>query len=127
MLSTEAAKRGALSYNARQRASNKVDFPAPVGPEIAKMPADRKGSAEKSSSTLPSIEVRFFNRIAMILIFLPPLLACVQPTHKLLQTSPSTRQAFPYDILFQKQNGRFATETFPPILSSTSPVHSHPL
>ena len=48
--------------------------PAPVGPEMAKIPAECNGSAIKSTSTVPSIEVRFFNRIASIFILLPPLL-----------------------------------------------------
>ena len=39
-------------------------MPAPVAPEIANIPAEFNGSIAKSTSTAPSIEVRFFNRIA---------------------------------------------------------------
>jgi hypothetical protein len=41
-------------------------LPAPVGPVIAKIPAELNGSFVKSISETPSSEARFFMRIANI-------------------------------------------------------------
>jgi hypothetical protein len=45
-----------------------VDFPAPVGPVIAKIPAEQRGSVVKSISVSPSREARFLILMAKIFI-----------------------------------------------------------
>ncbi|MCY1221770.1 hypothetical protein D9M72_338390 [compost metagenome] len=45
-----------------------VDFPAPVAPVMANIPAEHSGSAVKSISVVPSSEARFLMRMASIFI-----------------------------------------------------------
>ena len=53
---------GVRPYNARQIASKMVDFPAPVGPDIAKIPSDTYSGVVKSMDHSPASELRFLNR-----------------------------------------------------------------
>ena len=64
--------RGVQSNKARHKASSKVDFPAPVLPVMANIPAEHKGSTVKSIINSPSNEARFFPLIATIFILPPP-------------------------------------------------------
>ena len=61
---------GVLLYKAKQSAYKIVDLPAPVGPVMAKMPADDNGSLVKSISVNPSNEARFLMRMVSIFIWL---------------------------------------------------------
>lgn len=68
------SERGVRENRAKHIASKSVDLPAPVGPEMAKIPAESNGSTVKSISKSPSSEARLRPRIANIFIGKPPVL-----------------------------------------------------
>ena len=72
LFSFASSVRGVREKRARHMASSNVDFPAPVGPDIAKIPAEAKGSSVKSMENSPSSDARLRPLIASTLIKKPP-------------------------------------------------------
>ena len=58
-LSLRVLSRGVRPYRDRQMASRMVVLPAPVGPVMAKIPADTKSGLVRSISQMPVRELRF--------------------------------------------------------------------
>src|SRR5690606_19998633 len=79
---------GVFAYIAKHKASSSVDFPDPVGPVMAKIPAEQSGSSVKSIAVTPSSEARFFMRTANIFMLVPPSGAPVGPPHERGRTTP---------------------------------------
>src|SRR5690606_12231347 len=78
--------RGVLPYSARHNASNIVDFPEPVGPVIAKIPAEQSGSSVKLISVFPPRDGKFSMRIDCIFMLNFPFhLLPEQPAEKVFE------------------------------------------
>src|SRR5574344_1086974 len=86
---------------------------------MAKIPAEAKGSAVKSTSKLPSMEAKFFKRMANIFMSIPSILTHYH-SNPSAGTPPETiqpsRWAYPFDTSFRKSPSISATDPSPPVL-----------